>query len=138
MPGSTPNIAQKISPAVCTSMLLWLSIYSGSTASTAQHSTAQRNQPCTKQRSNYVPIRARQRKQADRVGESQQKKIRTCTQVFPPVCYIECTVSRFLGFRRHSIPSRPNEPRVFPSPASSRSNQPRAFTSHSIRVLTTP
>ena len=34
-------------------------------------STAQRNQPCTKERSTYVPIRVRQRKQADRVGESQ-------------------------------------------------------------------
>ena len=34
-------------------------------------STAQRNQPCTKERSTYVPTRVRQRKQADRVGESQ-------------------------------------------------------------------
>ena len=39
--------------------------------STAQHSSAQHNQPCTKQQTKYVPIRARQRKQADRVGESQ-------------------------------------------------------------------
>ena len=31
-----------------------------------KHSAAQRNQPCTKQQSTYVPIRARQRKQADR------------------------------------------------------------------------
>ena len=37
---------------------------------TAQHSTAQRNQPCTKQRSTYVPVRVRQRKQPDRGGES--------------------------------------------------------------------
>ena len=37
----------------------------------AKHSTAQCNQPCTKQQTKYVPIRARQRKQADRVGESQ-------------------------------------------------------------------
>ena len=40
--------------------------------STAQHSTAQRIQPCTKQRRTYAPIRLRQRKQADRVGESQR------------------------------------------------------------------
>ena len=40
-------------------------------STSAGHSTAQRNQPCTKQRSTYVPIRARQRKQADRVGKSQ-------------------------------------------------------------------
>ena len=39
----------------------------------AKHNTAQRaQQPCTKQQIKYVPIRARQRKQADRVGESQQ------------------------------------------------------------------
>ena len=38
-------------------------------ASTA--STAQRNQLCTKQHTTYVPIRVRQRKQTDRVGESQ-------------------------------------------------------------------
>ena len=48
---------------ICTSMLS-LRIY-------RKHSTAQRNQPCTKQQSKYAPIRARQRKQADRVGESQ-------------------------------------------------------------------
>ena len=36
------------------------------------HSTAHRNQPCTKQRSTYVPIRVRQRRQADRVCENQQ------------------------------------------------------------------
>ena len=34
-------------------------------------SIAQRNQPCTKQRTTYVPIRVRQRKQTDRLGESQ-------------------------------------------------------------------
>ena len=37
----------------------------------AQHSTAQRNQPSTKQQTKYVPIRARQRKLADRAGENQ-------------------------------------------------------------------
>ena len=44
-----------------------------STASngTARHGTAQHNQPCTKHQSKYVPIGARQRKQADKVGESQ-------------------------------------------------------------------
>ena len=31
-----------------------------------KHSTAQRNQPCTKQQTKYVPIRARQHKQADK------------------------------------------------------------------------
>ena len=44
------------------------------TASTAQHSTAQHRttqSPCTKPQSKYVPIRVRQRKQADGVGESQ-------------------------------------------------------------------
>ena len=46
-------------------------IYCG-TASTAQPNTAQRNQPCKKQQQiKYAPIRARQRKQADRVGASQ-------------------------------------------------------------------
>ena len=35
-----------------------------------RRSTAQRNQPCTKQRSTHVPVRVRQRKQADRLGES--------------------------------------------------------------------
>ena len=39
--------------------------------SSIYNSTAQRNQPCTKQRSAYVPIRVRQRKQADRVCKSQ-------------------------------------------------------------------
>lgn len=36
-------------------------------SNTAQHST---HQPCTKQENKYVPIRARQRQSADRVGES--------------------------------------------------------------------
>ena len=37
-----------------------------------QHSTAQRSQPCTEQRSTHAPIRERQqRKQADRIGDSQ-------------------------------------------------------------------
>ena len=40
-------------------------------SSSIYHSTAQRNQPCTKQRSKYVPIRVRQPKQADKAGESQ-------------------------------------------------------------------
>ena len=35
-------------------------------------STAQRSQPCTKQQSKHVPIIARQRKRADRVGESRE------------------------------------------------------------------
>ena len=43
-----------------------------SSANTAQHNTSQLNPPCTKQQSKYAPIRARQRKQADRVGESQR------------------------------------------------------------------
>ena len=42
-------------------------------------STAQRIQPCTKQHSKYVPIRARQRKQADRVGSSQHVEV--CVQL---------------------------------------------------------
>ena len=50
-----------------------------STASTAQHSTAQHStaqhstaqSARTKPQSKYVPIRVQQRKQADRVGESQ-------------------------------------------------------------------
>ena len=46
--------------------------------SSIYHSTAQRNQPCTKQRSTYVPIRARQRKQADRVSKNQHKEIEIC------------------------------------------------------------
>ena len=40
--------------------------------STAPHSTAQRNQGCTKQQSKYMPIGARKRKQAGRVGESRE------------------------------------------------------------------
>ena len=35
-----------------------------------EHSTATRHQPCTKQQTKYVLTRARQPKQADRVGES--------------------------------------------------------------------
>ena len=35
------------------------------------HSSVQRNQPCTKQQSKDVQTRTRQRKQADRAGESQ-------------------------------------------------------------------
>ena len=50
-----------------------------STASTAQHSTAERNQPVQKPQSKYVPIRARQRQQADRVGESQHMSSSICT-----------------------------------------------------------
>ena len=46
---------------VCTRMLS-LSIY-------RKHTKARRNQPCTNQQRNYVPTRARQRKQADRVDE---------------------------------------------------------------------
>ena len=42
--------------------MLSLSIY-------RKHTRARRNQPCTNQQRNYVPTRARQRKQADRVGE---------------------------------------------------------------------
>ena len=49
-------------------MLSW-SMYS-STASTAQHSTGQSHHS-TKQHAKYAPIKARQRKQADRVSESQ-------------------------------------------------------------------
>ena len=54
----------------CTSML-WSSIHVGycSTASTAQHSTAQSAR--TMPQSKYVPIRVRQRKHAAKVGESQ-------------------------------------------------------------------
>ena len=51
----------KLEPARRASML----------SSSIYHSTAQRNQPCTKQRSTYVPIRVRQWKQADSVGDSQ-------------------------------------------------------------------
>ena len=66
---------------VCAYLWIWFfcsnhksppSSYSyGMLSSSIYHSTAQRNQPCTKQRSTYTPIKVRQRKQADRVGESQ-------------------------------------------------------------------
>ena len=46
---------------------------------TARHSTAQRNHAGTKQQTKHVPIRARQHKQANRVGEGQHVVEHLCS-----------------------------------------------------------
>lgn len=54
-------------------------------ASTA--STTKRNRPCTKRHSTYVPIRAQQRKAADRVGDIQH-----VVQIVPLAVFPMCLV----------------------------------------------
>ena len=70
---------------ICTSMLS--SIY-------RKHSTAQRNQPCTKRHCQYVPIRARRRKQADRVGENREPACRRSSSTHTSGCVLKTKKSQ--------------------------------------------
>ena len=73
----------------------------GRTMSSIYHSAAQPNQPCTRQQSTYVRIRARQREQADvfsfffiLLSFSFSHAFLLFSRFFPPICSISssCTV----------------------------------------------
>ena len=64
-------------------------------------STAQRIQPCTKQHSKYVPIRARQRKQADRVDESREPACRRTSDIIQLAMFSKRRIKNLTGPRKY-------------------------------------